>query len=419
MTALRVAVVHTDPLPGEKAGSLTVARSAAGLADNDTGVVLIMRDGGDTLEQALRAIELEPPEGLSVLRLASYGPFSVRHTGWFARGVTRALLRLPEAEAPDVILVRNLKLAVHLLRLRDGFSLRRRLPGVPIAYEAHNWYGDLERKWADRMDLVPGDKLRSEERLSRLERRLLPRIDGLVALTQPMLELMAGDLRPGVSSAVAPMSTETPEHLAPVSREPVLVYVGQLHCHKGIDVAIRALLELPTSVRLQVVGGPERVGELRALAQSLGLASRVELLGLQPHPVVVRELRRARIGLLPLLDCFYNRYLTSPVKLFEYGAAGLCVVGSRLPAVEACGRDEQELLLVEPGDPAALAAAVRRILDEPELESRLRTSLWRRCRAWGWNQRGEVLRSLCEAAVESYRTRVRSSSTTACTSSRR
>jgi len=107
MTALRVAVVHTDPLPGEKAGSLTVARSAAGLADNDTGVVLIMRDGGGTLEQALRAIELEPPEGLSVLRLASYGPFSVRHTGWFARGVARALLRLPEAEAPDVILVRN------------------------------------------------------------------------------------------------------------------------------------------------------------------------------------------------------------------------------------------------------------------------------------------------------------------------
>jgi len=64
---------------------------------------------------------------------------------------------------------------------------------------------------------------------------------------------------------------------------------------------------------------------------------------------------------------------------------------------------------VEPGDPAALAAAVRRILDEPELESRLRTSLWRRCRAWGWNERGLVLRSLCEAAVESYRARARSS----------
>ncbi len=413
MTALRVACVHTDPLPGEKAGSLTVARSAAGLAENDTGVVLIMRDGGGTLEQALRAIELEPPEGLSVLRLGSYGPFSVRHTGWFARGVARALLRLPEARAPDVILVRNPKLAAHLLRLRDGFSLGHRLPGVPIAYEAHNWYGDLERKWADRMDLVPGDKLRSEKRLSRLERRLLPRLDGLIALTHPMLELMAGDLRPGVSSAVAPMSTETPERLEPASSEPVLVYVGQLHDHKGIDVAIRALLELPTSVRLRVVGGPERVGELRALAESLGLASRVELLGLQPHPVVVGELRRARIGLLPLLDCFYNRYLTSPVKLFEYGAAGLCVVGSRLPAVEACGKDEQELLLVEPGNPKALAAAVRRILDQPELESRLRTSLWRRCRAWGWNQRGEVLRSLCEAAVESYRARVRSSSSAA------
>ncbi len=400
---MRVAFIHTDPLPGAKAGSLTAAHSAAGLAKAGRRVLLIMREGGGSLQDALRRVELDPPPELSVLRLRSFGPLSVRHTPWFARAVARALSRLPDDEVPEVVLVRNPKLADRLLRLRDGFALRRRTPlDVPIVYEAHNWYGDLERKWAGRGDLVPTGKLRSEQRLQRLERRLLPRLDGLIALTQPMLELLEGGLRPGVPRAVAPMSTETPERLEPPTSDPVLVYVGQLHAHKGIDVAIRALRELPASVRLRVFGGPERLDELRDLAHSMGLEDRVELLGLQPHERVMRELRQARIGLLPLRDCFYNRFLTSPVKLWEYGAAGLAVVGSRLQAVEACGKDEQELLLVEPESPAALAAAVRRVLDEPELEARLRANLFERCRGWTWLRRGEILRGVMEAAVAAF-----------------
>src|SRR5262249_23940569 len=61
----------------------------------------------------------------------------------------------------------------------------------------------------------------------------------------------------------------------------VLIAVGQLIPEKGMDVAIRALSLLPPEVILWIVGaGPEDDG-LRKLADSLGLAGRVELLGLQ------------------------------------------------------------------------------------------------------------------------------------------
>src|SRR5262249_55845411 len=61
----------------------------------------------------------------------------------------------------------------------------------------------------------------------------------------------------------------------------VLVAVGQLIPEKGMDVAIRALTLLPPEVVLWIVGEGPAAGELRKLSESLGVADRVELLGLQ------------------------------------------------------------------------------------------------------------------------------------------
>jgi glycosyltransferase involved in cell wall biosynthesis len=72
---------------------------------------------------------------------------------------------------------------------------------------------------------------------------------------------------------------------------------------------------------------------------------------------------------VPLTDG--SEFFGSPTKLFEYMAVGKGIVASRLGQIGEVLEHEQTALLVEPGDTAALATAIQRLVDSHELRTRL------------------------------------------------
>lgn len=150
-----------------------------------------------------------------------------------------------------------------------------------------------------------------------------------------------------------------------------LVVVGRLNPRKGQDVAIDALARLVDEgrdCRLRLVGstypGYEWVeADLRAKAAALGLGDRVELPGFNPDQWGAYA--QSDVALVPsLTEPFGN-------VAVEAMAMGLPVVASRVGGLREIVEDGATGLLVEPGDAAALAAAVRRLLDDPVLAARL------------------------------------------------
>ena len=111
---------------------------------------------------------------------------------------------------------------------------------------------------------------------------------------------------------------------------------------------------------------------LRELAGDLGVLGRVQLVGFLPHVEVADQLAGASVAVVPLPDNPMARYFTSPLKLFEYMAAGLPIVASDLPALREVLRTDENALLVPPDDPGALADAIGRLLADPALAERLR-----------------------------------------------
>ncbi len=151
----------------------------------------------------------------------------------------------------------------------------------------------------------------------------------------------------------------------PEERRDGLLFVGRLVSEKGVDLALRAVARLRDAgrpVRLTVCGdGPERP-RLERLAAELGLADAVSFEGWVRRDELAGRLRRAEAVLVP------SRYEPFGIVALEAIAGGAPPVAARvggLPeAVGPCG------VLVEPEDPAALAAGVERAL-EPEERRRL------------------------------------------------
>lgn len=149
-------------------------------------------------------------------------------------------------------------------------------------------------------------------------------------------------------------------------REPAIVALGRLWHEKGYDILIRAFAAVAGDFpgwTLTIIGeGPEREA-LTVLARSLEVEDRLFLPGWLPVPEEV--LSRAAFFVMP------SRYEGFPNALLEAMGAGLPVISS------ACGGSEEMIsegsngLVVALEDAEQLAGAMRRLMHDPALRSRM------------------------------------------------
>jgi glycosyltransferase involved in cell wall biosynthesis len=156
---------------------------------------------------------------------------------------------------------------------------------------------------------------------------------------------------------------------------PLVLGIGRLSREKGFDLLICAAAEARRPFRLILLGeGPGGKG-LRELAGRLGVADRVEFPGFQGNPYA--WLRAAAAFVLP------SRYEGFPNSLLEAMALGVPCVATRCPTgPEEIVTDDVDGLLVPVEDPGALAAAIDRLLGDPELRERLGRAARERVRAY-------------------------------------
>ena len=130
-----------------------------------------------------------------------------------------------------------------------------------------------------------------------------------------------------------------------------LLYVGSLIKEKGVEYLVRAMAELPSDIRLRVVGSGDRSSHLRSLAGDIGVDDRIEFAGAIPYEAVRRHYATA--------DCFVHPGVwPEPFgrTILEAMQAGLPVVATDIggPAEVVPQAD----LRCPPRDPTGLADAI-------------------------------------------------------------
>jgi glycosyltransferase involved in cell wall biosynthesis len=156
--------------------------------------------------------------------------------------------------------------------------------------------------------------------------------------------------------------------LAPDAR--VVGSVGNFTAKKDQATLLRAVAEVPTAdlggggdAVLVLVGLGPLEGELRALARDLGIAERVVFAGSRDDV----------FALLPALDVFAlsSRFEGLPIALLEAMASGVAPVATRVGGIPEVITDGRDGVLVDPGDPTGLAAALTRVLGDDDERARI------------------------------------------------
>ncbi|MGH2558068.1 MAG: glycosyltransferase, partial [Thermomicrobiales bacterium] len=151
--------------------------------------------------------------------------------------------------------------------------------------------------------------------------------------------------------------------------QPVVGFVGTLKAWHGTAALVRAVAALhrqatahPAPALLIAGEGPQRA-ELTALAEAERIALATIFTGAIGHDEMPGYLAAMDVAVAPYAAA--PNFYFSPLKLFEYLAAGRPVVAASIGQVAECVVDGETGLLYPPGDIAAFAAAIDALLADP------------------------------------------------------
>jgi glycosyltransferase involved in cell wall biosynthesis len=373
-------------LPTEKAHGLQIMQNCEAFAQNKAEVTLIVPRRRNT--RPLREVQdvwgyYGVRQNFAIRRLACLDFMSAVKSGSALEKLIFLLQTLTFTLVLTVVLLFDSSDVYYSRDTLPLIILSFLKPRQKLIYEAHylaksRWGSALQRFCARRVNFVVAitGKLAADLQ-TRGARRTVVAHDGI--------------RRERFENMPDPQSARRALSLPPDAF--IVGYVGQLHIlsmNKGVDTLIAAISQIKDKpVYLCLVGGPNTMADaLRAYWKSCGLPDdRFLFLG-QVHPLKVPTcLAALDVCAIPSPWTEYLAYYTSPLKLFEYMAAGRAIVSTDLPAVAEVVKNEESALLVPAGNLEALADAIARLYADPALRVRLGSAAQAAIEPYTWEAR--------------------------------
>ena len=376
--------------PLERANGIQTMETCAAMARRGHEVTLGVRpDTQSPSRDPFGYYGLAPLPGLNIRRAPASGTMWLRRVEYMAQ----VLAWSREFRRGGVVFTRDLGVASLMVQLSQ--KLRPLL-----VYESHGFSPTVAAQRSRALSTARRVSSGKRRRLMRREERVWRGADGYVAITKGVQTEL--ERRFGKRSQVAVIPSGT--RLEPNRRfeglrrvlPPRVVYAGHLYPWKGVDVLLQALAGLE-GVDATIIGGDATEPDLdrvQAASRRFGIESRVVFTGMVEPARVSTFLTDGDVLVLPNVDIEPAVSYMSPLKLFEYMAAGRPIVASNLPSLREVLRDGENAVLVEPGSATALAAGLRRVLEDRALAERIARRAFNEVAEYSWDHRAERIEAL-------------------------
>ncbi len=296
-----------------------------------------------------------------------------------AAGALRRLL--PTAIGELAELAYNLPAFWRLWRAAGRFQPDVIYERYNLFYLAGAWVARLTRTrylvevnspLADERALHGGLRLQALARAG--ERTVWRAADQVFAVTQVLADILIAQGAPAARITITPNGVDISRFPDPnrAARQsaggaPVLGFIGFVRPWHGLDLIIADMADdNDWPLNLVIAGDGPALPDLRALAAARGIDHRVRFAGLVDREQIPALLADIDIALQPASVAY-----ASPLKLFEYMAAGCAIIAPDQPNIREVLTHNQSALLVDPADKQALWRAVRQLAADPALRDRL------------------------------------------------
>jgi glycosyltransferase involved in cell wall biosynthesis len=342
-----------------------------GAATHTSGVINGLLDNG----VAVDVLAAERPEGTRRARFRRVPVERVFHLVWSLTNTAHAEAVTAAAKgiSADFVYER------YQLGSDAGLSVAARL-GVPLVLEYNGSDLWISRHWGRGPSQLEG-------RFTKLERRTLLDASLLVVVSEVLRDAVAEE---GVSpervlvnpngvdvDGLAPYRTGSPSDRraeAGLTDGPTVGFVGTFGLWHGVKL-LPALADAVPESRWVVIGDGALFSDVRAEVDARGLGDRVVMAGLVERPRALELLACCDVCVSPHVpNPDGTPFFGSPTKIFEYMGLAKPIVASSLGQIGEVLEHERTALLCEPGNVGEAAAAVRRLLADPELRDRLGTA---------------------------------------------
>ncbi|MBN2070998.1 MAG: glycosyltransferase family 4 protein [Candidatus Krumholzibacteriota bacterium] len=383
---MRIAYVHTGLWPSKTPSMTFATYNAIGLAENiDEVVFYIKKNSSRSSDHVLRdEFGLDKPDNLIIRQMRK--PF-FRSNHLYYRRVAREITGSRGVKRFDAVITRSLTFLPYMVRMAES-------SGIPVYFETHDFFSNLEI----RDDL--GKKKKTKQQ--RIEREYIPRITGLICLQESQKELYRR-IYPGVNMIVA----RTGIHMAVRTggKRKYITYIGSLDPLKGVDLFLEALGRTSSRPDALIIGGKSQkeITRLEAASQRFYPSGSVKITGWVSKESIGRYLAETAVGVLPLRDTFFNRFVSSPLKLFDYYSYGIPVIASDLPATRELIEEDRTGCFFRAGDPGDLAVTIDSMIGDSSLLERMRGDIYTVCEKYLWSRRGKQIADLVESDIEQNR----------------
>jgi glycosyltransferase involved in cell wall biosynthesis len=182
----------------------------------------------------------------------------------------------------------------------------------------------------------------------------------------------------------------------------VFLYQGILTQGRGLEQAIRSLKKLPEKIVFAVVGAgtDAYLNSLRTLAEAEGVGRRVFILPPVPSDQLLNWTASADAIHSLIENVCLSYYLAAPNKFYEAAMAGVPVIASRFPEMEAVLKRHPYGILVDPNSIEEIAAAILCLYEDTDLRRRFQEAGLRAAESeLNWEQESRPLQKRIKDAT--------------------
>jgi glycosyltransferase involved in cell wall biosynthesis len=245
-----------------------------------------------------------------------------------------------------------------------GLKLKRR--GKTVIFDSHE---DLPAQILTKPYLGPVALRLLSQAAVIYERRACRQFDGIIGATAHIRDKFSAINPRTIDVNNFPIIGELESAIPWSAKGAEVCYVGNISAVRGIRALVRANSFTQSKARLNLVGSFAEPAIEREVKTCQGWEC-VDQFGVLDRAGVRDVLSRSMAGLVTLLPI--PSYLDSlPVKMFEYMAAGIPVIGSNFPLWRSIIEKGNCGICVDPCDPRAIADAIDRLVTNPELAKRM------------------------------------------------